>query len=256
MNENKDVKDNVKSVQESRSVEEIKLEQPKDSYGIAALLAETLEAAVFADCSASMKACQLIEQYAYGADVYYSNEDWTSDDQQVPSMHMVENVNSYELKMINIDVADGDGGSKTISVPQITMMPLPLLHITEATFNMDFSLELIKNEVSEDKASMDTKSIVSSRSVQVSKEEQNLKVIRELRKQKELYSSYNNRGTRMKVSDSTSTNNASRIHMKIDVKMEQADLPEGFKAILQTAYNSMSINNNNVDNTVHVVESE
>lgn len=280
MNEKGVVKDNEDLKQIPKSVDEIKLEQPKGSYGIAALLAETLEAAVFADCSAAMKAYQLIEQYAYGDDIYYSKEEWSNDfDQQVPSM-MVKKVSSHELKMINIDVADGTGGSKTISIPQITMMPLPLLHITEAKFNMDFSLELVKNEISEDDFSMNgfsknsacpmgaTSSAqmysTSSRSFQSSynggKGSVRLRKTNVSRKRNMAVASKttmsNYLDSSMKVSESTSTDNASRIHMKIDVKMEQADLPEGIKAILQTAFNSMSINNHNVDNTVQVVESE
>lgn len=263
-------------------IDNIELDDSLRNYGIAALLAETLEAAVFADCSAALKACQLIEQYAYGDDVVYEAS-MHSEGEASPSMNPIGKVKSHELKMVNIDVTDAEGKVKTLSLPQITMMPLPLLHITEATFDMDFSMELVKRSMEskdetvamgeeiqyDESPSMGALSsaanayrrssvISSSRptarlsSSQRSRSQLDYRVDR--RKQnvtRDLNEALRPRmsksvGASMKVIENASSlsDDASIINMRIAIKMKQAELPEGIKAILQTAFSSLSINEN------------
>lgn len=266
MSEKDILNDNLTLKENLSELGDVILDSPKDSYGIAAILSETLEAAVFADCSAAMKACQMIEQYAYGGDVYYSDGEWSDiANQNTPSMSTGRNVRSHELEMVNIDVNDGNGGTKTISVPKITMMPLPMLHITEANFDMEFSLELVQsvdngsvnmkesqslNEIpfgmisSASLLSRSSGNYPSSYSTSTNRSRPlNRFAVRDKRNLRSVYDSSVSDfvKTKMKVSDSSSSDSTSRIHMKIGVKMKQAELPEGLKAILQTAFNSMSI---------------
>lgn len=269
MSEKDIINENVKLNDIPSEFVDVKLDSPKDSYGIAAILSETLEAAVFADCSAAMKACQMIEQYAYGGDVYYSDGDWLDiANQNTPSMSTGRNVKSHELEMVNVDIPDGNGGTKTISLPKITMMPLPMLHITEANFDMDFSLELVQSADNDSVNMKESQSLnelpygmISSASLlgrssgyypssfpNASTNRSrplNRYAVKDQRNLRTVYDSSVSDfvKTKMKVTDSSSSDSTSRIHMKIGVKMKQADLPEGLKAILQTAFNSMSITN-------------
>lgn len=138
---------------------------PEDNiqtYGVAAALSEALEAVVFADSSAAYKAYNMIEKYAYGEDIYVDEVDDEQDENdsmnESKTGEMViksRSVGSTELAMAEFTIAGADGKSKTVSIPKITMMPLPLLHVTEASFDIEMTanIESAKTE-SEESSSM------------------------------------------------------------------------------------------------------
>ncbi|MBP5644524.1 MAG: DUF2589 domain-containing protein [Bacteroidales bacterium] len=138
---------------------------PEDNiqtYGVAAALSEALEAVVFADSSAAYKAYNMIEKYAYGEDIYVDEVDDEQDENdsmnESKTGEMViksRSVGSTELAMAEFTIAGPDGKSKTVSIPKITMMPLPLLHVTEASFDIEMTanIESAKTE-SEESSSM------------------------------------------------------------------------------------------------------
>lgn len=110
----------------------------KQSYGIAEALTEALEAAVFADCSACYKAYDMIEKYAYGYDPdddSAMNRD-NKDDDTTASMNRT-------LDMAEFNITGSDGQPRTVYIPKITMMPLPLLHVTEATFDIEMNANIV-----------------------------------------------------------------------------------------------------------------
>ena len=111
----------------------------KQSYGIAEALTEALEAAVFADCSACYKAYDMIEKYAYGYDPddeSAMNRSNTDEDEASVSMNRT-------LDMAEFNITGSDGQPRTVYIPKITMMPLPLLHVTEATFDIEMNANIV-----------------------------------------------------------------------------------------------------------------
>lgn len=138
---------------------------PEDNiqtYGVAAALSEALEAVVFADSSAAYKAYNMIEKYAYGEDIYVDEEyeeevesDSMSETKTAEMTIKRRSLGSTELAMAEFTITGADGKSKTVSIPKITMMPLPLLHVTEASFDieMNANIESTKEE-SEESTSM------------------------------------------------------------------------------------------------------
>lgn len=138
---------------------------PEDNiqtYGVAAALSEALEAVVFADSSAAYKAYNMIEKYAYGEDIYVDEEyeeevesDSMSETKTAEMTIKRRSLGSTELAMAEFTITGADGKSKTVSIPKITMMPLPLLHVTEASFDieMNANIESAKTE-SEESSSM------------------------------------------------------------------------------------------------------
>ena len=119
----------------------------KSIYGIAAPLTEALEATVFADNSAAQKSYDMIEKYAYGEE-----DDLSSMIKQYSGASM------KTLAMAEFTFYDSDMNAHTVSIPKITMIPLPLLHVTEATFDMEMSAHIVEpapaNEVTMDKESI------------------------------------------------------------------------------------------------------
>jgi hypothetical protein len=63
------------------------------------------------------------------------------------------------LAMAEFTFYDSDMNAHTVSIPKITMIPIPLLHVTEATFDMEMSAHIVEPAPT-DEVTMDTESIV------------------------------------------------------------------------------------------------
>ena len=216
-------------------------EQEKEAYGIAAALSEALEAAVFADTTASYKACDLIERFAY------NDIDTEEDTGSSASMNPGNNNDSEdeerekELAMAKFTMKDSNGQSREISIPLITMIPLPLLHVTEANFDITMKVEIEDGDTT-------TTSSSSSSTVAAFTPQTSIRRKMGLVKREAIIPSASRlTGRRMVVrgttSDSnTNTNSSSKsttVDVHMTVKMEQAEIPEGIKLMLQAAANSI-----------------
>ena len=217
-------------------------EQEKEAYGIAAALSEALEAAVFADTTASYKACDLIERFAY------NDIDTEEDTGSSASMNPGNNNDSEdeerekELAMAKFTMKDSNGQSREISIPLITMIPLPLLHVTEANFDITMKVEI------EDGNTITTTSSSSGSNAAVFTPKTPIRRKMGVVKREAIASSASLiTGRRMVVrgttGESTNTvNNSSKsttVDVHMTVKMEQAEIPEGIKLMLQAAANSI-----------------
>ena len=144
-------------------------------YGISDALSELLEAAVTADTKASQKSYEMIKKYAYGLSSTqeetpssgkaitdgrrnYLNQTMDTidkkssmvmssnnmdDSKMMGEEDFYEDETTHELAMTKFTMKDASGNMQEVSIPQITMMPLPLLHVTEATFDLDLSINLV-----------------------------------------------------------------------------------------------------------------
>ena len=294
-------------------------------YGIADALSELMESAVMADTNAAQKAYDMIRMHAYGltpasvgmkeggagSSAYGSGsqaqrainsinqhrvsmnmeaEPNNIDDQTALENYEKENVG--KLAMAQFTMRDASGAMQEVSIPKITMMPLPLLHVTEATFDLDLSVNLVDTS---DKISSEELELVSyvmqyyGNNYRMTTVDQIINQIRSLMQRapysygiyyprssgQPLYSSQNqykymssqNRssyisleeqlnlmykykasansqigpGSAFKVSQQGSDANESTTNLKVNIKMKQAELPDGIKLLLQAAANSLQV---------------
>ncbi len=283
------------------------------TYGIADALSELLEAAVTADTKASQKSIELIKQYAYGevptAEETAGNSsfsmvaagqrqylDHTIDniaqntpmkatdgggnaEHEMSEQDFVANTSAHDLAMAKFTMKDPSGGVREVSIPQITMMPLPLLHVTEATFDIDLTVNLVDKSSYVGALTEQELDLVgrifshyrsSGRSTVdglinylegqlrlpyysrprgatsfsfMSIEEQ----LRLLYKYKASTESTIGSNSSFMVTKDKEEQADSTTNLKVNVKMKQAELPEGIKLMLQAAANSIqtSITDNN-----------
>lgn len=294
-------------------------------YGIADALSELMESAVMADTNAAQKAYDMIRMHAYGltpasvgmkeggagSSAYGSSSQAqraiNSINQHRVSMNMeaepnniddqtalenYEKENEGKLAMAQFTMRDASGAMQEVSIPKITMMPLPLLHVTEATFDLDLSVNLVDTT---DKISSEELELVSyvmqyyGNNYRMTTVDQIINQIRSLMQRapysygiyyprssgQPLYSSQNqykymssqNRssyisleeqlnlmykykasansqigpGSAFKVSQHGSDANESTTNLKVNIKMKQAELPDGIKLLLQAAANSLQV---------------
>jgi len=248
-------------------------------YGIAETLSEALEAAVFADSSASNKAYDMIERYAYGVDP----DDDSGDDDGSGTMKRM-------LDMAVFTITGADGKLREVSIPKITMIPLPMLHVTEATFNIEMTANIENVRTTEGQMNPSSSALETTRAAstpgtiptrrpaattttrprpaadtqtpsttvsrptsdsitrtatgavrRVTTPMQRRRVL-ERGIQSTSASATNQRMVVVRSSTSTKQeSNTSTIHMRVKVEMKQAELPEGIKLLLQAAANSLQV---------------
>jgi hypothetical protein len=242
------------------------------SYGIAAALTEALEAAVFADSSAAYKAYEMIEHYAYGPTNSANG--------------------SRELQMAHFTMRDSAGRMQDVSIPVITMMPLPLLHVTEATFDIDLEVNLHTAEqesstmyLNQGRDATGQQTPLPGSTTQESSQLANMR-----QEARQMIATYkrNNRGISPKVHEQRADNlaklrrqlssliqsearriaykndiissstratgsslviaskskedeNTTNTRIRVSVKMEQHQLPDGIKSLLLAAANSLTV---------------
>lgn len=200
----------------------------KEVYGIAAAISEALEAAVFADSSAAYKAYDLIEKYAYDYDESDSGNG-------TPSMNPGNNDGNEqdevkrELAMAKFTMKDSNGQAREISIPLITMMPLPLLHVSEANFDISMKVEV------EDTSETTINNQIIGMNPRVPPK---YRLIRRDKSMTPLAKLLTGRQMVLKTGDTSNSNTTSTtVEFHVEVKMEQAELPAGIKLMLQAAAN-------------------
>lgn len=282
------------------------------TYGISDALSELMEAAVMADTNASKKSYEMIKQYAYGfttADEEQSSGaaylNIGSRSQLNKAINSIGNntvgmkgdsstrtnviADDYEeeedersLAMAKFTMRSPDGSTQEVSIPQITMIPLPLLHVTEASFNLALSVNLVeKNETldPEEQRCVDyikdyyyrntgrraipdiidylqnqVRMGYGSRSMQVYSSGSSPRYMTIQEQLKLLYKAQTvadgviGSNSSFMVSQQDEGEAKATTNLTVDVKMSQAELPDGIKLLLQSAANSLQVTAPSNDN--------
>lgn len=135
-----------------------------------------------------------------------------------------------KLRMLTFSYMEHDGDMahrRTVSIPLLTLVPLPLLHIQEADFDFDIKILDAVYEKTDEKFSPE-----AGRAVKTENKESAFKMRASLASQ---HSEGKKTG---ELQQSLSAN------MKIKVKMGQADMPAGLSNILHLTANNVLIDEN------------
>ena len=271
------------------------------SYGISDALSELMEAAVLADTNASKKSYEMIKQYAYG---FSTSEEELSSSGSFGSKLLLNNAidsignntagmkggtptntntadeygeeeDERSLAMAKFTMRSPDGSTQEVSIPQITMIPLPLLHVTEATFNLALSVNLVeKNETldPEEQRCVDyikdyyyrntgrraipdiidylqnqVRMGYGSRTIAVSSSGSSPRYLTTQEQLKLLYKAQTvadgviGSNSSFMVSQQDEGEATATTNLTVDVKMAQAEIPDGIKLLLQSAANSLQV---------------
>ena len=202
----------------------------EDLIGLSDMLKAAMSAAIDADKEAAENYYSALKEYAYKKD---------------------ENgkVDSTSLDFFKMDITDAEGGVQTVSIPKISMMPMPLLHITEASFDIDADLEL--NESSDNRKEESVKGELKGelkekeavKRVPTASELQKMQLQLRLRRAtaRPVAAPAATGSGEASASSSQSAEKSMKTNLKISVKMEQSDLPAGLGVLLQTIANNTKI---------------
>jgi hypothetical protein len=201
----------------------------EDLIGLSDMLKAAMSAAIDADKEAAENYYSALKEYAYKKDANGK-------------------VDSNSLDFFKMDITDSEGGVQTVSIPKISMMPMPLLHITEASFDIEADLEL--NESSDKKNDESVKGELKGelkekeavKRVPTASELQKMQLQLRLRRATARPVAAPVAGSgEASSSSSQSAEKSMKTNLKISVKMEQSDLPAGLGVLLQTIANNTKI---------------
>lgn len=192
-------------------------EHSEQIIGLTELMVQTLQATIDADRSTADEYYRILEENSFK-----EGQDGTA-----------------ELQMVDVRLSNSNGQTQILSVPKMILMPIPMLHISEASFELEGNMCLNTAEESkvetEKSAEISLKKLSKGRQVTVSElvrsRQQSLRIM--------LPSS-----TKSSESSSTSTENTqTTTNVKISMKLTQSDMPSGLVNLLQVMTNNIQIKN-------------
>lgn len=192
-------------------------EHSEQIIGLTELMVQTLQATIDADRSTADEYYRILEENSFK-----EGQDGTT-----------------ELQMVDVRLSNSNGQTQILSVPKMILMPIPMLHISEASFELEGNMCLNTAEESkvetEKSAETSLKKLSKGRQVTVSElvrsRQQSLRIM--------LPSS-----TKSSESSNTSTENTqTTTNMKISMKLTQSDMPSGLVNLLQVMTNNIQIKN-------------
>jgi len=156
-----------------------------------------------------------------------------------------------KLKMVDFEMTDSEGRRQIVSIPKLSLLPLPVLHVSEATF--DFEAQLSYRETTEKekeasssslrghvaKRSRDLKSSAGIRPIASSE----ILLRREIANR--LIVKFKPTGVvagAPTATGTTETTNAEQsINVKVHIKLQPSTLPNGMRGLLQETDRTMQI---------------
>ena len=109
--------------------------------GLTDLIAGMIQATVDADQAVTDDYMQTFREYAFEKDPKGGND---------------------RLQMVDFEMVDNEGVRRLVSIPKLSLLPLPVLHVSEATFDIDAKIKATAKEETETEA-LDDAAAVSAR---------------------------------------------------------------------------------------------
>lgn len=162
--------------------------------------------------------------------------------------------NGHErLKMVDFEMTDSNGREQIVSIPKLSLLPLPLLRVAEATFDIEAQIDIstaTKQDVKEFEENYPIYNQKKKTSIDdLSKGEQEilLKKIKSLAGVRVRLSNQRTpkRGNPLLRSGKTTTKESTSMqkmtNVKVHIKLEPVLLPDGMRGLLQATENTIKV---------------
>ena len=162
--------------------------------------------------------------------------------------------NGHErLKMVDFEMTDSNGREQIVSIPKLSLLPLPLLRVAEATFDIEAQIDIstaTKQDVEKFEENYPIYNQKKKTSIDdLSKEEQEilLKKIKSLAGVRVRLSNQSTQKKRKPLlrSGKTTTNETTSMqkmtNVKVHIKLEPVLLPDGMRGLLQATENTIKV---------------
>lgn len=162
--------------------------------------------------------------------------------------------NGHErLKMVDFEMTDSNGREQIVSIPKLSLLPLPLLRVAEATFDIEAQIDIstaTKQDVKEFEENYPIYNQKKKTSIDdLSKEEQEI-LLKKIKSLAGIRVRLGNQSTRIKRnpllrSGKTTTKETTSMqkmtNVKVHIKLEPVLLPDGMRGLLQATENTIKV---------------
>ena len=192
-------------------------EHSEHIIGLTELMVQTLEATIEADRSTADEYFRILEENSFEEG----------------------NNGSKELQMVDVRLSNSNGQTQILSVPKMILMPIPMLHISEASFELEGNMCLNTTEKTKVEAEK-TREV----SLEGLKKSRQIKEISASRLRQQSLRIMLPASTKTSGESGTSTENSqTTTNVKISMKLTQSDMPSGLVNLLQVITNNIQLKN-------------
>ena len=192
-------------------------EHSEHIIGLTELMVQTLEATIEADRSTADEYFRILEENSFEEG----------------------NDGSKELQMVDVRLSNSNGQTQILSVPKMILMPIPMLHISEASFELEGNMCLNTTEKTKVEAEK-TREV----SLEGLKKSRQIKGISASRLRQQSLRIMLPASTKTSGESGTSTENSqTTTNVKISMKLTQSDMPSGLVNLLQVITNNIQLKN-------------
>lgn len=201
-------------------------EHAEQIIGLTDLMVKTLQATIEADRNTAEEYYRILEETSFKP----------SKEEGAPE----------ELEMVNVRIQNQNGQTQIISVPKMILMPVPMLHISEATFEIGGTMCLNTTETTEEVAKESSTGVKPQSLTQrnIARTTSGGRVSMPVGKIRYMDSiAVRLPANNSNSSESTVETGQSTTNLKISVKMTQSDMPSGLVNLLQVMTNNIQVKN-------------
>lgn len=201
-------------------------EHTEQIIGLTDLMIKTLQATIEADRSTAEEYYRILEETSFKP----------SKEEGAPE----------ELEMVNVRIQNQNGQTQIISLPKMILMPVPMLHISEATFEIGGTMCLNTTETTEEVAKESSTGVKPQSLTQrnIARTTSGGRVSKPVGKSQYMDSiAVRLPANNTNSSESTVETGQSTTNLKISVKMTQSDMPSGLVNLLQVMTNNIQVKN-------------
>lgn len=162
--------------------------------------------------------------------------------------------NGHErLKMVDFEMTDSNGREQIVSIPKLSLLPLPLLRVAEATFDIEAQIDIstaTKQDVKEFEENYPIYNQKKKTSIDdLSKEEQEI-LLKKIKSLAGIRVRLGNQRTQKKrnpllrsgkTTTKESTSMQKMTNVKVHIKLEPVLLPDGMRGLLQATENTIKV---------------
>ena len=162
--------------------------------------------------------------------------------------------NGHErLKMVDFEMTDSNGREQIVSIPKLSLLPLPLLRVAEATFDIEAQIDIstaTKQDVKEFEENYPIYNQKKKTSIDdLSKAGQEI-LLKKIKSLAGIRVRLGNQSTRIKrnpllrsgkTTTKESTSMQKMTNVKVHIKLEPVLLPDGMRGLLQATENTIKV---------------
>ena len=162
--------------------------------------------------------------------------------------------NGHErLKMVDFEMTDSNGREQIVSIPKLSLLPLPLLRVAEATFDIEAQIDIstaTKHDVEKFEENYPIYNQKKKTSIDdLSKEEQEI-LLKKIKSLAGIRVRLGNQSTQKKrnpllrsgkTTTKESTSMQKMTNVKVHIKLEPVLLPDGMRGLLQATENTIKV---------------